>query len=206
MLIHVFDIETTGFNESTDDILEFGYIRCNEEYEIIGHDTLYFYKDHFKIENPDAQRVHKLTRDFLRQYADDFDTNLVKMYTIMRGGILVTKNGDSFDIPFVKWFIQKYARSLYMTTEERISFDIQTYLMQDVRDYYANVLHNPSSRKRGTFDDYFMMLGINEDEIKQKYLKLFPEDAGRSDRHGALYDAFMTYEVFRRKGEIHGKF
>ena len=44
MIYNVLDIETTGFNKSIDNILEVGYIRVNNKCEILGHDTLFFYK------------------------------------------------------------------------------------------------------------------------------------------------------------------
>lgn len=123
MIGTVMDIETTGYLafdkvdgksvlSDSNEILEVGYININlNTGRIIKYGTLYFYKPYFQIEN-DAQRIHGLTREFLKQYENDFEKNLCILNTLMQQTVIIGKNSEHFDIPFVKHFLSKHGKDV----------------------------------------------------------------------------------------------
>lgn len=119
MHITVLDIETTGLfkfdanNVLVPDILEVAYAMVDTSNMLIGkHGVLYFYKPEFDIESP-AQEIHHLTREFLEQYEDQFEDNLIALATLMTNATVLGKNVEKFDIPFINRFIEKYKGNMY---------------------------------------------------------------------------------------------
>lgn len=200
MLFHIVDIETTGMNRITDDILEVGYIRCDQNYRIIGHGTLYFYKPEYQIENPGAQAVHKLTREFLKQYEGDFDKNLAALYALIRNSCFIGKNSDSFDLPFLKEFIGKNIPELYATASPLSTLDIQKVFAPRFREWYKQA-YGSSVKRAGRLEEYMAVIGYTDERVKREFMEAFPEEAGRSHAHAALYDVFMTYLAFKHREE-----
>lgn len=200
MLLHVIDIETTGLGKFTDDILEVGYIRCNLDTEIVGYGSLYFYKPEFKVESA-AQQIHGLTREFLEPYAQDFEKNLAILYTLMYDAIIVGKNSNSFDIPFIKQFLMRYAGSLgepYI----RKSIDVQSLLANEYQNWYYE-RNGMKTKKKGKLMELAEMVGLTDNAIGAKFAEAFP-DCGRSGAHNALYDAFVTMLLLRHYMEGKG--
>jgi len=199
MLFNVVDIETTGFNTVNDDILEVGFIRCNQDFQIITHGVLYFYKPEFQVESA-AQKVHGLTRTMLKEHESEFERNMVTLYTLVQKGVLVGKNSDKFDIPFIREFILKYAGSLCHTCQFACSIDMQTRMSGRFQEWYKRT-YGSVTRRAGRLEEYMGVLGLTGEDVRMKYVQLFPEMGKRQQAHSALYDAFMTYLVFRWEGE-----
>lgn len=121
MIGTVIDIETTGWlkfetNPTTgvstlsdeSEILEVGFINIDmQTKKILTHGTLYFYKPYFHVESQ-AQSVHGLTREFLKQYEGDFNKNMIALNSLIQCGCIIGKNSEKFDIPFIKAFIDKH--------------------------------------------------------------------------------------------------
>lgn len=139
MIGTVMDIETTGFLKfqmgadgvsvlsDESEILEVGYINIDmNSGEILNYGTLYFYKPYFNIES-DAQQVHGITRDFLKQYENDFDKNLIALNSLIQSTCLIGKNSDKFDIPFVKAFIKKHAGNKFDITSLVFNLGMKGY-------------------------------------------------------------------------------
>jgi hypothetical protein len=119
MLYTFIDIETTGFMKFDanavliPDLLEFSYLQVDSTtLRIVKSGSLYFYQPHFDIES-DAQEVHGLTRDFLMQYEDQFEDNLIALASITCNATICGKNSKKFDIPFIKHFLKKYSGERY---------------------------------------------------------------------------------------------
>jgi len=189
MVYHIIDIETTGFNKVRDDILEVGYIRANHECEILGYGTLYFYRPEFNIES-DAQRIHKLTREFLEPYSDSFEKNLAALWTLMMDGVLVTKSSSGFDINFIQEFMWKYGNGVNNYT---LKSDVN--MQKLMKDYYQEWYHKTYGRRtnaEGKLMEYIPVIGYTEERVKEEFKELFP-DSRRDYAHSALYDAFVTY-------------
>ena len=167
MIGTIIDIETTGLlqfqtnlkgeSELSDEseIIEVGFINIDMvTRKILTHGTLYFYKPYFDIESK-AQRIHGLTRDFLRQHEGDFSKNLIILNSIIQCGCIIGKNSDKFDIPYIKAFIKKHAGDIFdikslvtrcamkgynggtvMYNDTLYALDLQTIYKQRFHDLY----------------------------------------------------------------------
>ena len=133
MVLTVIDLETTSVKDYPVNILEAGYIRINQDCDILGHGTLYFYKPEFNIEG--ATQYNGLTRSYLEQYAKDFDKNLAALYALCYRGILVGKNNIRFDDRKIVDFVTNYCKDmepLVLSGE----LDIEHHYTDDFRKWY----------------------------------------------------------------------
>lgn len=200
MLFTILDIETTGFNRQSDDILEVGYIKTNEKCDILGSGSLFFYKPEFKVETS-AQSVHRLTRDFLEPYEKDFNVNMAALYTMMYNGLIIGKNNASFDMPFIQSFIRKHAG--YLDPCEIMGYvDLQDYYTNQYRKYYYDRT-GMTTRKKGSLEELVHMIGFTDEQIKCEFKEKFP-DCPRVGTHSALYDVYMTYILLKEAVEHRG--
>lgn len=190
MIYTVLDVETTGLSREYDDILSFGYIRIDQDFNVYDSNELYFYKELFNIEKPQAQAIHGLTRDFLKQYEADFSKNLSAMYSLCYNGNIISKNGTKFDIPFIRSFCSRMCPELD-TLEFSKSYDIQDIFS----GYYQKVT---GSTKKGKLGDYLNVLDISTQDVSDEMMKLPRHGAGISKLHGALFDATATLMVLRK--------
>lgn len=208
----IIDIETTGFrkydsnNVLIPDLLEFGYINVGNDLKIINSGTLYFYEDWFDIEN-DAQKVHKLTRAFLKEHAKDNVSNAAAMQAMLTNTIIVGKNSDGFDIPFIKSWIKKMFgqdMDINHTTSKLMmkgyyggyvfhSNESTTLDLQKVYSKFWREDTGASSSKRGSLSEYVASIPNGFEIVKSIYDDLDKER--ETGAHGALYDCCMTYLV-----------
>lgn len=225
MIGTVIDIETTGwlkFNtvdgvsqlSDESEILEVGYININmDTKQILTYGTLYFYKPYFNVES-DAQKVHGLTREFLKQYEQDFEKNLIALNSLIQCTCLIGKNSDKFDIPFIKAFINKHAgvkfdipnlvfklnmnaynggKVIYEDT--LYAMDMQTIYKERYHSLFYDKYHYPlPPGKKGKLEEYIDVIPIGQQVVDHVY-NGFTKDRV-TGAHGALYDAVMTYVVW----------
>ena len=194
----VLDIETTGFSRDGDNILEVGYIRIDHNLNIHQSGTLFFYKDDFRIESA-AQSVHRLSRSYLQGYADEFDTNICALYSMMYNSTIIGKNSNTFDMPFIQSFCNRYMKDADVPA-------LKILKALDLQDVYTPIYRQLTgeSRKKGTLEDYAKMLEISDSEVQELYDSL-NKPAGRYGYHTALYDTVVTYLLLKRgveAGEI----
>lgn len=219
----VVDIETTGYRSydsatgllsDNSEILEVGYLRIDMETGgMLGNGTLYFYKPYFNIES-DAQRVHGLTREFLQQYEDQFDNNLIILNSLIQKTCIIGKNSESFDIPFIRDFLIKhsdgcldfkslilkakiktYDKSWFLYDPMEFSLDLQKIFKDEFhRLYYERTGISLDSRKKGTLSDYVNCIEGMSAAVDTLYNSLTKDRETKA--HGALYDAVMTYGVW----------
>lgn len=102
----VFDLETTGFSGATDDVIQFSYIRFDTLNQAYDSGCLYFYYEGMSW-SEEAEAVHHISQDFLRQYEDQFQENCIKMWTILSGSNVSGHNCIGFDCPFVKTWLAR---------------------------------------------------------------------------------------------------
>ena len=225
MIGTVIDIETTGYLQfdtstgvsqlaDTSEILEVGFLNIDmETREILTHGTLYFYKPYFYVESP-AQEVHRLTRDFIKNYEDQFTMNLVALNSLIQSTCLIGKNSDKFDIPFIKAFIRKHAgdafdlpevvRQLGMKAynggkvyynDTLYALDMQTLYKDRFHElYYDKTGNKLPPNKRGTLSQYIEVIPYAQEAVDLVYNGLSKDRV--TGAHGALYDAVMTYVVW----------
>ena len=198
MLYTIIDVESTGFSREFADILSFGFLRINSQFEIKESGNLYFYLPNFKVENKDAFEVHGLTRDFLSQYEKDFAVNITKMYSLMYHSCLIGKNIDAFDIPLINSFFKRYAKYL-----PKFEYTSSVDLQKRFKDTYQA---RTGSRKVGTLTDYCNVLGITKDTLNNIYDSLPTKDENPNAKHmhSSLYDCIAIYCVFKEFCKIRG--
>lgn len=200
MILVFGDIETTGFSKTYDDILEAGFIRTDENLNIIPNSSLnlYFYKPKFKIENPRAQAVHHLTRDFLRDYENDFNVNIAKMYSCCHNCVFVGKNNLSFDTEFILNFVNRNIMDKMLYMNINLQIDIQDLMAEPFQKWYREKTGAKTSRV-GKLEEYPAVCNFRLEDLKREFYELFldrhPEIEARGAEHCALYDAFVTYKV-----------
>jgi DNA polymerase III epsilon subunit-like protein len=234
MIGTVIDIETTGFLKfdtingvsqlsDNSEILEVGYINIDmDRREILTYGTLYFYKPYFNIES-DAQRVHGLTREFLKQYEQDFEKNLIALNSMIQCTCIIGKSSNSFDIPFINAFIKKHAGYKFDIEDLSIDLNMSAYergKVHYVNSYYADDMqvlykdryhdlfyekygYSLMKNKKGKLEEYIDVIPNGQHAVDVIYGNLNKDRV--TGAHGALYDAVMTYVVWA-DGNIAGLF
>lgn len=225
MIGTVIDIETTdwlkfntvdGVSQLSDnsEILEVGYININMDTKaILTYGTLYFYKPYFNIESP-AQQTHGLTRDFLKQYEQDFEKNLIALNSLIQSTCLIGKNSDKFDIPYIKAFIKKHAGDKFDIPNLVFKLNMDAYnggkiiyedglYAMDMQTIYKTRYHSLhydkygyplAPTKKGKLEEYIDVIPNGQAVVDYVY-NGFEKDRV-TGAHGALYDAVMTYVVW----------
>ena len=107
MFYTVFDIETTGFDGNICEVIQFAYALLDENFNCLKAESLYFYREGMHW-SKDAENVHHISQSFLSKYADEFETNIKKMYIVLSRCNAVTFNGEHFDIPFCNAWLRKF--------------------------------------------------------------------------------------------------
>lgn len=170
----VFDIETTGFNRSTDDVIQFAYIAFDKGHAIRS-DVLYFYHDDMAW-SEEAYAVHQISQDFLRKYREDFNKNLIKIFTVLSGANVCGFNSDSFDCPFVTQWLSRQGLS-----------GLEFRVTQDVMVAYRPIM----KRRMFKLTALTEQMGVTTEVVQNMARMWFKENAG--DRaHDASYDVTAT--------------
>ena len=176
MIFTTVDIETTGLNPHSSDIIQFAYMRTDEFGNFYGGETLMFYYPGTSASwSQEAEAVHNIHIEDLKKHADEFDTNCKKMWIMMYMSNVVTFNGNSFDLRFIKNWFQRIG---YPMPLEEKSFDIRTILKE----------HGIS----GKLTSICEKLGLTPDLIKALSADYF-NDSGSA--HTAHYDVVATWTL-----------
>ena len=108
MIYTVFDIETTGLSKYECGIVQFAYIRLNNNLTPVKCGAFYLYPPENKFRwDADAEKVHRLSREFLKENAIDYDVGMAQIYALLQYSNVITYNGNTFDIPFTSNVLQK---------------------------------------------------------------------------------------------------
>lgn len=189
MIYTVIDIETTGllYDKNThkrlnNDIIQFSYVRLNDNFEVINHGTLHFYYEGMSWSD-EAEKIHHISLEYLKQFKDDFEKNLQIMYTIMCKANVVGFNSDKFDIPFIEYWLARF----------KLPIDPPCFKF-DVMLIYRSIMPGrhgwgPSLLKVCDF------LGYTPDVIKLVEADWFGADEG-TYKHNASYDVTATGLAF----------
>lgn len=171
----VFDLETTGFHESTCDVIEFAYILFDDNNNVVQSEQLYFYYKGMSW-GEEAYKVHQIPMSFLEQYEDKFEENLIKMYTVLNRANVAGHNCIRFDCPFVKtWLMRMGIRNL------------EFGVIQDTMKAFQPVYH----AKRIKLTRLCEQQGLTPDGIRMMQNVWFP-NADPSRPHEASYDVTAT--------------
>ena len=197
-MIHtIFDIETTGYNPLENDVLEFGYIRINDNMEILSYGTYYFYKSHFDVEA--TAEITGLTRGFLEEHANEFDENVCAMVSMLCRANVIGKNSVGFDIPFLRKWVSKATSSRLQLGDVGLHEDLQIMFASRYRDLLRAKGIEVAHTKKGSLGEYVEALEL-QGEVDALYASL---DKQRETKyHGALYDCVCTFLVYKKCKEL----
>lgn len=171
----VFDIETTGFSDLNNDIIEFAYIAFDENNNYVKAEQLYFYYEGMSW-SEEAYNVHKIPLDFLREHKDKFKENCVKMFSILHGNNVVGHNAIGFDCPFVRNWLMRMGIG-----------NLQYASIQDTMKAYKPITKK-SRIKLTKLIDY---IDITPENIEMLMQVWFPNSAA-THAHEAAYDTTAT--------------
>lgn len=180
MLYTIFDLETTGFSGISDSVVQFSFITVNHNLLPVRARNYYFYKEGMRW-SEEAAAVHGLTREFLKQYEDEYEKNLLMLYTVLQRGNLIGHNSDSFDVPFASQFLVQNGLPPLMP---EICYDTMK-------------LWHKTFGKRMKLAALPDALGINKEDIIRTSNILFKGTAGEQRAHNASYDVTATMFVLR---------
>lgn len=200
MLFTILDIETTGFRhnarmpEDNDNILEVGYIQVDENLKILRYGVFYFYKEDFVL-NHDAEQIHGLTKEFLQEHIDDFDSSMIKLYTLMQEGIIIGKNNIGFDTPFILDFLNRRGQGLPAIKVVN-QVDLQAIFTPIFRRWYKDKT-GENTRRKGELGELMEVIGKSMESVEFEFKELFPDASDRCGAHSALFDTYMTYLLLK---------
>ena len=185
----VYDLETTGLDRNRCEIVQFAYAKFDENNMLIKAETLYFYHDGMHWDEEVARISHKLSLDFLKQYKDKFDENIIKMWTVLNGETVIGHNSIDFDGPFAKTWLGKQGLT-------GLTF---------AREIDTMVAFRPiTKRARIKLVKLGEMIGITEDTI-QMIIQLWFGTSDNMQAHNAAYDVTLIALITQygiRKGLI----
>lgn len=196
MLYTVFDVETSDLDPGCD-VLSFAYSLCDENFNIMRSEVLYFWKEGVTQWTEEAYQINKLSKDFLRQYADDYEKNLKKMYVVLSMADLVGYNSGfirkdgiigGFDFSRCKEFLK---RNGFPAPEPRSFTDIMRIYQRHHAGYRAKLTK--------AFAEY-----KQSQELAAAICETYFNDPA-SNPHCASFDVAMTMLLFLdfyRKGWI----
>lgn len=196
----ILDIETTGFSGSKDELLEVGLMRIDTETkDVLSYDNLYFWKEGYPVGQ--TTHIHGLTTEFLRDYYEKnkvtqtgltlFEENIVKLSAYFYGSIVIGKNSNNFDIPFLHKWVARATDGMFHFEKWRMGIPID---MQVEFSPKYQILAGISGNKKGTLSEYIEVIPRGKELTDRLYNSL---EIGRGGRaHTALYDVCMTYVVY----------
>lgn len=172
----VIDLETTGFDPATCDIIEFAYAAFEDNGIFIKAERLYFYHKGMSW-NEEAYKVHQIPLSFLEKHEDEFKTNLIKMYSILNNNTVVGFNCKHFDCPFaVTWLARQ---GIYGLSFHRI---------KDVMLSYKPI----TKRSRIKLTKLTEMMQIDPNTVRTFTERWFGGDEVGLRSHEASYDVTIT--------------
>lgn len=194
-MITFYDIETNGL-ERDSEILEFGFVRCKEDFTLVSAGQLFFWQDGWSVGRTD---IHGLTEEIMKQHAPDFVVNMAQLYAIMKEGNVVGKNNHVFDDRVLNSFMQRHTfaqdKSVSLITTYQTSADIQKTHGAKWRMLMKEKGYDPGN-KRGTLEEYLSIIGYGPDTIA-KYCEMCGIKMRGNLMHSAAVDAMATYFVSR---------
>ena len=190
MLFTYYDTETSGLSMN-DDVLSFSYMLADENVRVEKAETLYFWKEGVTKWSQEAYEVNGLSKEFLRQYADQYETNLKKMYIVMSRAELVGWNSGRLN---AENKIVGFDYNIISSFLRRNGFPrIQGATLHDAMTLYGRW----RGRKRWTS----LVKAIELEGISPALLEAYTKGYfgnGEAKAHDSGYDVVCTAMVFSR--------
>lgn len=176
MYYTIFDIETTDLNSHYGDVVQFAYANLDQSFNLLKAESLYFYRPNMHWSEA-AENIHHLSKKFLSQFANEFETNLKKMYIVLSKSNAVGFNNELFDNEFSATWMKRMGMP-----------DLEINRVYDVMKIYRPVL-----KKRPKLVDLPEYIGLNKNIIETIAAQWFGESLGP---HNASYDVTATALAF----------
>lgn len=167
MELIIFDLETTGLDKTKDQIIQFAGLKINTETnKIIDELNLYIQPIGDYTISPGAQIKHNISKQFLsdKPYLKDVASQIVNFIGDTN---ILTYNGCGFDIPFLKYELNKYGYNI-------------DFMKRQCYDAFLE------EKRRN---------GISLENTYKRYKGKTMEEAGLN-AHDAFSDIKATYTVF----------
>lgn len=186
MLYTFYDVETSGLEVGCD-VLSFSYMLADESLNVKRAETLYFWKEGVTQWTQGAYEVHGLSKEFLRKYADQYETNLRKMYIVLSYGDLVGYNSghlnaegvvQGYDFPVCKSFLLRNGM-----------YEPSVLGFYDVMLMCKQVHH-----RRWKLQKEFDVHGLSRD-LAQAFMNVYFGVDGKA--HESAYDVVCTAMLFQ---------
>lgn len=195
MLITFYDIETNGL-ERDSEILEFGFVRCKQDFTLVSAGQLFFWQDGWDVGRTD---IHGLTVPMMEQHKSKFVINMSQMYGIMKDAHVVGKNNHAFDDKVLNSFVQRHTfaedKSISLKTTYASSADIQVTHSKKWKEL-LKAKGIDTGRERGTLEQYLSAIDVSP-EIVGQYCTMCGIQMRGNLMHSAAVDAMATYIVAR---------
>lgn len=172
----VFDIETTGFDSVTCDVIQFAYAMFDNNNMFVKSENLYFYYEGMSWSQEAADQSHHLSLAFLKQYEDDFRKNILKMFSVLNRANVCGHNLIHFDCPFVKRWLQRMGLP-----------GLEYGVVQDTMLAYRPI----TKRSRIKLTKLADMCGLTDESIKYA-TSIWFNTGNDTYAHNAAYDVSMT--------------
>ncbi len=174
----VYDLETTGLSEFNCDVIQFAYVLFDDYRHFVRAETMYFYYEGMSWSQEAADKSHHLSLDFLRGFKDEFRKNIVRMWTVLSGSIVVGHNNRSFDDPFAaNWLARMGLPGLQFSQ----SYDT----MADLKSWYKRraIKLDPAFRE---------FVGYTPEQVNTLAGMWFKDNESVMRAHNAAYDVTLT--------------
>lgn len=171
----VFDIETTGFYESSCDVIEFAYALFDDNNAFVKSECLYFYYEGMSW-SEEAYSVHQIPLSFLKEHKDKFRENLIKMYTVLRNANVIGHNAKSFDCPFCKTWLRRMGLE-----------DLNYNIINDTMLAFKPI----TKKARIKLSKLAELRNVSDDNVCMMMDYWFGNSGGRR-QHDAAYDVTLT--------------
>jgi DNA polymerase III epsilon subunit-like protein len=181
----VFDIETTGLDVFRGDIIQMAYLKLNENMQMTDSGCMYYYKEGMRW-SAEAEAVHKIPQDYLRQYAAEFDGNVRRMFVLLNRANIVGHNVRKFDYPFCRSFLER--NGMRITKDYDVLFAPNQ--VHDTLEIYKSVV-----KGKKNLGSVLAETGISESNVTAMSKAWFK---GGDGAHDARWDATAAALLFVR--------
>jgi DNA polymerase III alpha subunit (gram-positive type) len=102
----IYDLETTGLVGTFADVIQFAYANLDTNFNLVKAECLYLYRPNIYW-SQEAENIHHIPKSYLAQFADQYETNLKKMYITLQRANVVGFNSQSFDDVFSNTWLKR---------------------------------------------------------------------------------------------------
>lgn len=171
----VFDLETTGFSSMAHDVIQFAYITYDENNIPVKAESLYFYYEGMSW-TEEAYEVHQIPMEFLKQHADKFEENCIKMYAVLMNGNVCGHNVKAFDCIFAKNWLSRMGL-----------YNLKYRCIQDTMTAFKPITRRPRIKLIKLAE----ILGVTDEVVKKLTASVFKDDVA-THAHNAAFDTMRT--------------